>query len=343
MAENKEFDAIMNKITAGLTGDPEKDMKYLMETSEAYKEHQYGKEILRACGRMMYDLIPDDKKEELENAFNNDITGFHQSLEEARSNIQNKDFDKALDILGNMVSKYEEGNLFANDEVSEYFCFDEPMQEILYRHQNNPEKDLRRAGIDFMALYYLYGGVLVELGCVKEARAALEKAKRWNPASATVAFEYGETFKMEGDLDNFLKATREIYPYIYRKNDFARFYRNLGYYYIEKEDYFTAACCFLYSGSYEQHPMIASELMYIEQKTGKKLSPTMEELMVFFEENDIPLTISEEMLKIAYAYGKHFHDEGDMDATAYFWGIFVEFIQDAEVEKVLEEIANKEE
>jgi len=342
MAENKEFAAIMHEITSGLTGNPEQDMKYLKETSEKYKDHQYSQEILRAIGRLMYEMIPDDKRAEMERAFQKDMMGFDQALEEAKFNIYKKDFDKALDILGSMIPKDGEGSLFENDEVSEYYCFEEPMQELLYLHINEPKKDVRRAGVDFMALYYLYGGVLVEMGSVDDAREALEKARRWNPASTTVAFEYGETFKMAGDIDGFARVTREIYPYIFRKTDMARFYRNLGYYYIEKEDYITAASCFMYSGGYEQHPMIPSELMYIEQKIGKRPDPTMEELAECFEENDIPLTVNEDMLKIAYSYGKHFYDEGNMDPVAYFWGIFAEFIPDEEVEKVLAEISKEE-
>ena len=335
MDDNKDFHAIMTEITSGLSGDPEKDMKYLTETSEKYKDHQYSQEILRACGRMMYELIPDDKKEEMEKAFNKDIMGFDQAIEEAKFNIYKKDFEKALNILEGMISKYEETSLFKNDEVSEYYCFEEPMQELLYRHVNSPEKEIRRAGVDYMTLYYLYGGVLLDLGRADEARTALEKARRWNPVNPTVAYEYGETFKLAKDFETFVKVTRETYPYIYRKKDFARFYRNLGFYYIEKENYTTAACCFIYSGDYEKNNLVPSELMYIEQKNGKRIDPTVEEMAVCFEENDIPFVPSEEMLKIAYSYGKHFYEEEDMDFVAYFWGIFDEFVPDEEVKKVL--------
>ena len=276
-------------------------------------------------------------------AENEDIRDFDRELEEVEFRIKEKDFDQALDLLGNMVAKYEGNTLFENDDVSEYYCFEEPMQEILYHHLNHPKKELRRAEMDFMALYYFYGSVLIELGSALEARASLEKARRWNPVSATVAFEYGETFKMTGDFEEFAKVTREIHPYIYKKRDLARFYRNLGFYYIEKEEYATATCCFLYSGGYEPNPMIAAELKYIEEKTGERYKPTVEEVRECFLANDIPPLASEEVLKIAFSYGNHFHEEGNMEATQYFWGIFSEFIPNEMVEKVLEEIEKKKE
>ena len=59
------YDEIMRKITAGLTGDEEHDRAYLKEQMEKYKEHELSTEIIRACGRLFYDLVPENKKEEL--------------------------------------------------------------------------------------------------------------------------------------------------------------------------------------------------------------------------------------------------------------------------------------
>ena len=56
------YDGIMRNITAGLTGDADKDGIYLNEQMEKYKEHEFATEIIRACGRIFYELIPDDKK-----------------------------------------------------------------------------------------------------------------------------------------------------------------------------------------------------------------------------------------------------------------------------------------
>ena len=248
MAENKDFEAIMKEITGGLSGDPEADMKYLHEQGEKYKDHEYGKEILRACGRLMYELIPDDKKEELNKAFSKDGMGFDAALEEIRFNIYKKNYDTALKLMESMVQKYEEMDMFANDAVSEYFCFREPMEEILYRQYNEPEKDLRQAQIDYAALYLQYGSLLVDMKRIDDAAAALEKAKRWNPANAKIAFEHAETFKMRGMIDEFARLTKEIFKYAYRPEDLARCYRNMAYYFVEIKEYKVAGPFAIYSG-----------------------------------------------------------------------------------------------
>ncbi len=70
MNKDKEFDKIMSEINSGLTGEPEKDLAFLNDQTNKYKDHKYGKEILRACGRLMYDVMPDDVRKKLEKLTN---------------------------------------------------------------------------------------------------------------------------------------------------------------------------------------------------------------------------------------------------------------------------------
>ncbi len=43
------YDEIISSITHELTGDPKKDIPYLKEQCDKYKDTEYGKEIVRAC------------------------------------------------------------------------------------------------------------------------------------------------------------------------------------------------------------------------------------------------------------------------------------------------------
>ena len=222
MAENKDFEAIMKEITGGLTGDPEADMKYLDEQGQKYKNHEYGKEILRACGRLMYELIPDDKKEELNKVLAKDNMGYDAAMEEVRFNVYKKNYDKALKLIEDMIAKYEKSEMFKDDAVSEYHCFREPMEEILYCEYTKPEKDIRRATYDYADMYLTYGSLLVELKRLDDAADALFTAMKWNPAYAGIAFEYAETFKMRGMIEEFKDITKGIFKYAYRPEALAR-------------------------------------------------------------------------------------------------------------------------
>ena len=61
------YDEIMEEIKSGLTGDTKVDMKYLMTQMDKYKEHELSQEIIRACGRMIASIMPEDAKEEFNN------------------------------------------------------------------------------------------------------------------------------------------------------------------------------------------------------------------------------------------------------------------------------------
>ena len=341
MADKKSFETIMLGISSGLTGDYDKDLEYLKEESEKYKDHEFGKEILRAIGRMMYEMLPDDRKKDLDEALGRDMMGIDAAIEEVRFNIYKKDFDKALRLIEDTVQEQEKAPMFEDDSVSEYHNFREPMEEFLYAELDHPEKTLRGATINYAEMYMLYGCILVELKRLDEAEAALKKAMKWNPVAANIAFEHAETMKMRGRIDDFLDCTKKIFKYAFRPADLARCYRNLSYYFVEKKEYETAVCCLLFSTQFEKHDLVQSELYYISQVSGKMFNPTEEELNKCFEENEIPLGPNVEILKIAYGYGRHFYESGNMDAAAYFLSIFANFINDEEANKMLEDAKAK--
>ena len=56
------FDAIMNEIKAGLTGDSNADIDYLQEQVDKYKDHEDAKKIIMECGKLIYELLPEDQK-----------------------------------------------------------------------------------------------------------------------------------------------------------------------------------------------------------------------------------------------------------------------------------------
>ena len=343
MADKSTFDEIMVSITHGLSGESDKDVAYLNEQMEKYKDHEYGVEIIRACGRLLYEALPEDKKAELNNAIKKDYKGFEAALEEVKFNQYQKNFDKALELIESMIKKYEQMDMFKDDEVSEYHCFREPMEEIVFRLMNTTEKDIRRSQLDYDRMYLLYGSILFDLHRFDDAEKALATAKRWNPIHPNVAFEYAETFKARGLIDEFGRLTRDIFKIVFHPDKLARCYRNLAYYYVEKQDYKTAVCCLLYSGLFEKNEHVASELYYISQTSGENYNPTREELHATLEEHDIPFGPDEEILKAAYYYGMKFNEQGDKDTAGYFLSIFATYINDDEVNKILEAISGDNE
>lgn len=340
MTKNKDFGTIMKEITSGLSGDAKSDMAYLEEQMEKYKNHELNKEILRACGRLIYGLIPDDKKEELKKSINNNSAGTEAALEEVRFNIYKKDFRKALRIMEALVSKTEDMHIFEDDTVSEYHVFDEPFEEILYRYRSNPAKDLRQAQLPYTEIYMLYGSLLVELKRYSDAKEALCKGLRWNPVCFRIMSEYIEIYKITGDLEKFFSLTKDAFKIAFRSADVARCYRNLGYYFVEKKLWSEAIACYLLSLQYDHESRQAqAELYYINSSTdGKILQPSIEQVREYGEKYGFPIGANGDVLGIAISHGKHFMEQGAANAAKYFLAIAYDLTGSEEILKMIEQL-----
>lgn len=337
MADNKEYEAIMQEITAGLSGDKKKDFEYLQSKMEEFKNHKYGQEIIRACGRLIYTLLPEDAAEELGKMLGKHDLGIEQTLEEVRFNQYKKNFDKAIELIEPLVKKIEDIGFFKDDAVSEYHCFDNYFEEILYSYYNKPEKELREAQFPLATVYTQYGSSLIDVERWDDARKALKEALHWNPASAEIIFEYSETYKHAGELDEYFKLVLESFKYCYVPKTLARAYRNLGWYFIEKELYEDAMVAYIMSVQYEQSPNVQGELYYIAQKTGKEFSqPTMNEIKTCAKKYGFPVGAHEDVLGIAFSLGKQAADAGQKDAAKFFLGILYGLTEDEEIKKMIE-------
>ncbi len=344
MSEHKDFDSIMKGITSGLTGEPEKDIPYIQKICEEYKDHEYSKEILRACGRLMYDMIPDDKKEELNKAAGKDTLGTEATIEEIRFNIYKKDYEKAFHIAEGLVRKVEDANLFQDDQVSEYHQFNEFLEEMLYKYLYKPSKEIRRAElIRYTEIYSLYGSLLVELKKIEEAREALKKGLRWNPVDFSITSEYIETFKMEGDMETFFQKTMEAFKIAIHAPQIARCYRNLGYYFTEKKLYPVAVSVYQLSMLYEKDSKnVQAELYYINQVSGGIDDPSIDDIKAYAEKYGFPMGANEHVLGLAYECGKHFAETGETEGARYCFSVLYELTHDEDIKKIIDSIPSQE-
>ena len=332
-----DFDSIMREITSGLTNDPCHDIPYLQEQCQKYKDHELSTEILRACGRLTFKMIPDDKKESLNEILKKNDLGFEAAIEEAQFNIYKKKYDVALKILQGVIEKIKELPIYQDDSVSEYHTFNETFEEILYKHIYQPERDMRPANPTRTRAFFLYGNLLFEMKRHEEAQEVLKKALRWNPVDSDVNFEYIETYKALGDLDTFFRLSKEAFRFAFRPKDVARCYRNIAFFFVEKEMYNEAMGCLKMSTIYEEASTAQSEMYYIHQTTnGTAELPSPEELHAIAEKHGFPMGADQDVLGIAFAIGRNAIEQGHLDAAKYFLTIAYDLTSAEEVKNLLD-------
>ena len=330
--QDEDFESIMKSITSKLTGDIEKDMSYLLEQSNKYKNHKYGKEVTRACGRLLYEIMPDNMKKEFDAAVNKDVKAFDAAFEEVQFQMYKKKYGKALELLESMIYHYEELDLYDEDEVSCYFDFKEPFEEILYMQIYDPQKEIRRAQIKYSDLYCLYGSLLLELNRYEEAEWALRKGMKWNPINAKIAFEHAETYKVRGMFDEFYNATKDIYKIAFHSDYLARYYRNLGYYFIEKNEMQLAVYCYLFSLNFEESERVQSEIYYISQMDRTiNLDINLDMIQNAFTTHGIPFGPDHNIIGMAYELTKLSIEDDNKENAKYYLSIILEFYENEEL------------
>ena len=337
---DKTFDEIIKEINAGLTGDYKTDLKYLEEKSREYKDHEMGREIVRACGQIMFDILPEDKKAELSKALEQDKKDERAVIDGIKLNIYKKEYDKALNMLEEYEKKISEIDFYEDDKVSEYFQFDEFMQEVIYRYRNNPTKEIREAtGIPYCEIYMIYGSLLSALKRYEEARTMLKKGLRWNPLSFDMTMEYIETFKLEGDQDKAYELTVEAFKIAIHSAQIGRCYRNLGDIFAEKKLYPEAVACYIMSDRFENNVKQTQDgLNHILQVTGETFNPSMTDLEAYSKKYGFPIGADKDIVELAYNYGKHFLEEKEYGGAKYCLGIVYELTDDAGIKELLDTI-----
>lgn len=332
-----EYKEILAKITSGLTGNSEKDVPYLKEQAELYKSHELSKDILRAIGRLLYDTLPEEEKIPVTSDFYMDGKRIDVMYDEVRYLVSTKQYKKASVLMDSLIQFCED--FLEADKESDYFSFKNMFQALLYQHYFKPEKKFKPTPYDFSDMYIIRGYLYMQEHNIKAAIEALKKAVRCNPVNLYAYFQLAEAYKLTGDFDEYLNLTIQALSFATTKAQIARCYRNMGFYFIEKESYDDAVNMYHLSSDFEHHEAVASELFYISQKTGKAIErPDQEDVMRTIAQFGIQVGASEPVLGIAAALGKKAYEDKQFDMARYCLGMVYELSEDSEAKEMLNSI-----
>jgi tetratricopeptide (TPR) repeat protein len=334
------FDEIMTEITLGLKNETKEDIKYLMDKTDEYKDHEYSKEIHRAIGRIIYEICPDDMKSEFEKILNNYNLGIEKTLEEADFQMYKGNYIKASQIMEPLINNIEERNWYEDDDKSEYHCFNNVLEEILYNEIFKPTKDVRQIPENYTDAYFKYGVILFELENYKKSKEVLEKANKYNPINVRVLFELSEIYKMNKNWVEYIKINNKCLEYSYSSKDIARCYRNIGFYFIEQNDFEMAINLFYLSLNFDQESKVAqSELLFISEKTGKNIKqPKIEEIEKLLEKKKIQLGANHLVISIAHYIAKEALKNKNVYMAKYFTEIVYDLTKDEDFKKTIDDL-----
>ncbi len=330
---------ITKKIKSALTGDPKKDIEYLTSEFFKYKEHPNFDEISREIGVLIYNCLPDNEKA----AFSFVLCPQDNKkdiLDEAYEMIKNEQYVNAQIILNEEIKNIRKQEQNRNDCV--YLSLNTFFELCVYTEIYNKGVPVRPTPFDFNLFYKLYAYALFKQGKNDKAKLALENALYWNPVSVPCILDLAEIYKIENNLDKMYELTQECFKYVYDRHNLSRCYRNLGFYYTEKEDYETAVCLYVFSDQYQESPKSIEALYKIKEKIGGKLKkPSAQRIKKNFEEKNIMLGPNPQIIKTAVGVGNNARDMGEKEAAEYCYNIVFSLIGDVNIERKIKDLKAK--
>ena len=92
-------DDIMKSITAGLTGDAQKDIQFLRDQIAFRSRQENGREIEQECNRLIFSMLPTETKDRFTDLMNRDAKTSHGIISEADLNMSHHNVDQVIQIL----------------------------------------------------------------------------------------------------------------------------------------------------------------------------------------------------------------------------------------------------
>ena len=324
---------ILNGIRSGLTGDKEHDRKHLLTQSEMYKGHSLSTEIQREIGRLLFNCLPDELMVEGNRVFVDDQQRLNSVIAQARSKINEGNYDAAEQLILSILPNPED-ELYQHDSVSMYLSFNNDLEATYYEYIFQPTKTLKYPPFPFKALYQTYSYILFEKREFANALSVLERALERCPIDTDLIFELAEVNKMLCNIETFFELTKKCHQFIYTPQDFARYFRNLGYYFIEKEQWSEAICSFLqsYYVFAESKQKVEAELNYISDKTGIDIViDDYSDAEKFIGVHGIPFTPELDWLCIALKNGLSYMESNEWQSASHYLNLVYQMTKDDEV------------
>ena len=284
------YEEIIKEIKSNLGTNKDLNRQYLSSQIEIYKDHPYNKEIIREISRMMWDCLSEDEKQEFIEVSNNE-NPIMDILNDIYFDIENGNYETPLHELDKFMETFP--GMFEDDRVSEYHFFTNPLEELIFLKYIGLKKELRYIPDNkpLLDLYYVYGFLLLESKQYEKAEEYLKKAIKINPVSARIILELTEIYKVHTyTFNEFIIRTSDALKYAYYPQDVARCYRNLGYYYVEENDFRTALALYIYSMEFEASPLAYAEIKYIQSRSKVELS--LNECIEIIEGKNIQLGVN---------------------------------------------------
>ncbi len=240
----------------------------------------------------------------------------------------------SVDTRGNISlshkSKDGEGINISLNHIMEYY---------IYATYYKPDEQVIAVDKPYGRYFREYGDLCMSKERYKAAEAAYKDAISWNPVDLDSILALGECYKHLNMLERYLIVTKEAYRYCCTRATMARYYRNMGFYYLSKYEPEVARCCYVYSNIYYHTDNADNELKYLEEalkdKTPELTIPQMQDV---FREKGIEPGPDPDTIGIVYRVGELMMEDKEYGLAKDCFSIVYDITREEQLGVMLDEL-----
>lgn len=230
---------------------------------------------------------------------------------EIQETVKKKEYARSAEKMKGLLCHVEE--VLGSDKGSK-FSFNHILETYYYVYIKKDVSQLSYTQVPIHAYYRMYGFILMHLDRLDEAMEAYDTGLVWNPVDLDMMFQLVELYKRKGMLEPCRKLTMETYDYCCCRRHMGRFYRNLGFYFVERKQLQLAVALYIYSNIYEPSEHADKELDFISKLSGQQIQNyTLPKLQEMIESAGIPLGPNPNTLGITSRVGQLELDNGNYE------------------------------
>lgn len=270
----------------------------------------------------------------------NNLEEVKEEFERLKELFEHKDKEEAAKMLEELLNQLEEqAQNKIKDKEEVYISLNHVMEYYIYAYYFKPETDVKCTELPYHEYYRTFGDLCMQLEKFHAAEAAYKKSIQWNPVDLDSILALAESYKYMNKLHKYLDTTKEAYRYCCTRATMARYYRNMGYYYLAEYKPEIARACYVYSNIYYKTDNADNELAYLEEALKDKTPEfTIPEMQKIFTENGIEPGPESDTIGVVYRVGELMMEDGEHKLAKDCFSIVYDITQEKGLEDLLNEL-----
>ena len=168
---------------------------------------------------------------------------------------------------------------------------------------------------------------------------AFKKAICWNPVDLDSYLGLAECYKNLNMLSRYLDVTKQAYRFCCSRATMARYYRNMGFYYVARYITEAARVCYTYSNIYYKTDNADNELKYLEQALNDKTPEySVKQMQEILDKNEVEPGPDSKTIGIIYRVGELMMNDKDYRLARDCFSIVYDITQETQLKTLLDEL-----